>query len=308
MGWVEWSLRTYPSEHEAIFRDVNYSIIGFCVLVLMHSAWLNRWRWRVVRFCTDLSCVASIALSACVLRCTSGCSVLEGDIYLNMLAYTCFGSIVQGCDNYITYARYEVVMGDRVTSTQKWLTLLYVIVTLYMPWILFFTIVPAFTNTNHLYFDTFVPLQVYLYFPAYVAYNFCHTVLLLQEISRKSGDVSETANKIRLQAFRSITHDLISIASITCYTFIPIWGPSIQNVLTIIGLHCVFNWKGPGRSVVRSPDDRVIPHQVSASFAYIQTVDEEHSKNRHTFQLEVEPPVVCRMVDGGFEEKGSRLV
>lgn len=171
-------------------------------------------------------------------------------MYVDILANAVFGAVVQGCDNYITFARYAVVVGWRISKRRYILTLLWVIFGLYVCWWPFFTLAPLITSMNSdetklLFYD----FQIWWNFPAYTIYNLYHSYLLFFEISsmRSNKTIQLNTVKAEVMAFKSILHDMVSIVGVGCYAFTYPLGTTLQTFLLVCALHFIFNWKFPTR-------------------------------------------------------------
>jgi hypothetical protein len=146
----------------------------------------------------------------------------------------------------MTFARYAVVVGWKISYTRYILTSIFVIVGLYFCWWPFFTLAPLIASMNSaeallLYTD----FQFYWNFPLYTLYNLYHSYLLFIEIRRVRKESVMDTSKLEIMAFKSVLHDLISIVAVGCYAFTYPLGGSLQDVLLLCALHFIFNWKTP---------------------------------------------------------------
>ena len=261
---ASWNLNTYPNgswvgnsfspEHADLtgdlFIDFAYFTIATGVAILLHSFCINKFRYSIVRICTDAACIATVCQTVCLLQCAAGCNLIESVVYVNILANAAFSSVTQACDNYITFARYAVVVDWKISHTRYVCTTLYVIVNLYFCWWPFFTLGPLITNMNSaeskLIYSNF---QYYWNFPAYSIFNMYHSYLLYIEIlaMRSQQIYGLDTTRLEVMALKSILHDMVSIAAVGCYAFTYPLGASLQNILIMIALHVIFNWKKPTR-------------------------------------------------------------
>ena len=155
------------------------------------------------------------------------------------------GALVQGCDNYITFARYAVV-NPQVSNTHKYLAIAYVLVFLYGSWWQWFTIAPAFHDMSG--DDGYILVTYsnsYVNFPSYVLYDFFYTILLLIEVYKvkNAAVVSSSAEALEVLAYKAIIHNLLSIAGVGFYAYLVPIGILIQNIFIVTALHFLFNWR-----------------------------------------------------------------
>ena len=57
--------------------------------------------------------------------------------------------------------------------------------------------------------------------------------------------------RLEVMALKSIFHDMVSIAAVACYSFTYPLGASLQDILIMLALHFIFNWKKPTRLLER---------------------------------------------------------
>ena len=258
------------------FLYLAYFVLAMSFAILIHSFYLNHFRSTTIRICTDTACVCTIIQFFLLFQCASGkpCGHYKTAILVDVLANGFFSAIVQGCDNYITFVRYAAVVGhNRITRTRKILTLTYVIVLLFICWNPYYWFVPFFVNMN-----TKTSLLGYTYsqyvwnFPAYILYNVYHSGLLIMEVRRirKESTVADTS-ALEMMAWRAICHDIFSILGIICYCFVYPIGAALQDMLILVGLHFVFNWKFPTKYVLAKTGLVTIKTKTSQERKYEET-------------------------------------
>ena len=250
-SWVDYS---FSPEHADLsgdlFVNIAYLTIALGIVILLHSFCINKFRYSIVRICTDAACIATVCQTVCLLQCATGCTTIESVVYVNILANAFFSAVTQACDNYITFARYAVVVDWKISQTRYILTTVYVIVNLYFCWWPFFTVTPFFISMNLLEYRTlYSDFQYYWNFPAYCLFNMYHSYLLYIEIlaMRSQQIYGLDTTRLEVMALKSILHDMVSIAAVGCYAFTYPLGASLQNILIMIALHVIFNWKKPTR-------------------------------------------------------------
>ena len=237
------------------FLYLAYFVIAMSFGILIHSFYLNRFRFTTIRNCTDASCVCTIIQFFLLFQCASGkpCGQYKTAILVDVLANGAFSAVVQGCDNYITFVRYAAVVGEkRISRTRKILTFIYVFVFLYVCWWPYYWLVPFFANMN-----TEVSLLGYTYsqyfwnFPFYIMYNLYHSGMLVMEVRRIHSETTlADTSALEIMAWRAIFHDVFSILGIICYCFVYPIGAALQVMLILFGLHFVFNWKAPTKVIL----------------------------------------------------------
>lgn len=254
-SWVDYS--SSPANADLVgelFISVAYFVIILGFLILIHSFCINKFTLSIVRICTDASCIATIGQHFCLLECAVSCTPIKSVVYVNILANAFFSAIVQACDNYITFARYAVVVDWQISRRRYVLTTLYVIFMLYACWWPFFTFAPfiASMNTDEAKL-IYIYSQIYWNFPTYILFNVYHSYLLFIEITAMRNQKIQGLDTTRLEvmALKSIFHDMISIAAVACYAFLYPLGAALQDILIMLALHFIFNWKQPTRWLER---------------------------------------------------------
>lgn len=131
MKWIDtvysngtWVENSFTFENAALtggdFIIVAYFIIAFFFAVLIHSFMINRLKYPIVRIATDIACISLIIQTFALLQCSSHCTQIQSVVWVNIIANGIFSAIVQGCDNYITFARYAGRLFCSVFSTFDW--------------------------------------------------------------------------------------------------------------------------------------------------------------------------------------------
>lgn len=164
------------------FVHLNYAVIGLSSFILIHSLYLHRFNWSTVRICNDVASVSVLAMCILYLQCVNTCSVFQSAMIIDVGVNAVFSSLVQAADNYMTFKRYDVVVGE-ASVRHRVLALLYVVLNLYGCWWPFYTIIPFARNMNN---DDSVLLltdfQLYWNFPTYVAYDLFYDGLLAYKL------------------------------------------------------------------------------------------------------------------------------
>ena len=251
-SWVDYSFSPENADLTGdLFIDVSYFVIVLGFMILVHSFVINKFGCSIVRVCTDAACICTICQIFCLLQCATSCTYIESVVWVNILANASFSAVVQGCDNYITFARYAVVVDWNISRTRYVLTTVWVVVNLYACWWPFFTFAPFIADMNSAEAKMiYINMQYYWNLPTYVLYNAYHSYLLFIQIRQVR---KQKINSIRLEimAVKSIMHDMISIIAVACYSFLYPLGALVQDILIMIALHFIFNWKGPTRLMER---------------------------------------------------------
>lgn len=114
---------------------------------------------------------------------------------MNLFVRVFCGTIVQAMDNYLVYTRYMLVCFDRNAEESKSYKVLFIII-LYFSWLLFYTILPIFTNVNDITVIFFYIGFVFYLIPYILFDLYCMAAMALvwrQLHSRASPTFRETA-------------------------------------------------------------------------------------------------------------------
>jgi len=248
MGWVENSafIPGFPLNQVYIL----YIAIAVGGTVLVHSFYLHKLQWKLVRITNDVAAAALVFQSVCFLNCSVNmCSLKSQAIVNNFFANAIFGGCIQVCDNLMTFSRYSIVSGQ-VSPRHRILAFLWVFLTLYLTWWEFYTILPFFFDMNsENWYQATVGLS-YVVNSSYIVYDCFYLVLLVRFLLRaESGALTSSRNEniYRIFAAKAVGHTLLSMAGVCTYTFNFPMGILEQNIIVILGIHIFLNWTGSHR-------------------------------------------------------------
>jgi len=252
-NWIDNSLGPEIVDIGTVdFVRLNYAVIALSSFILIHSFYLHRFKWSIVRICNDVAAVSVLAMCLLYLQCINTCSVFQSAMIIDFGVNAIFSCLVQITDNYMTFKRYDVVVG-KTSSRHRVLVLLYVVLNLYGCWWPFFTIIPFARNMNN---DDSVELytysQLYWNFPTYVAYDLFYDSLLVYKIYtirqnsvvNASGGGSKVSH-LEMMAYKAISHNICSILAVYCYCFVIPLGVLLQTIIIMVAIHFIFNWSTP---------------------------------------------------------------
>ena len=145
---VDWATRSPMFVLTSSALPEIYFCIAFGFALILHSWYINRFKWNMVRIVTELACLSCSSLAILFLQCLDySCSDLKRAILYNAVGNCFFGLISQTCDNYITFQRYHVIVG-KTSKLHRILVILWYIVFLFLPWWPFYLILPIWYDQN----------------------------------------------------------------------------------------------------------------------------------------------------------------
>lgn len=249
-NWIDNSLGPIDVATDDYVR-LNYAVIGLSSFILVHSFYLHRFKRSSVRICNDIAASSTLTICLLNLQCINLCSVFDNAMIINIGVNAICGVCICLSDNYMTFKRYDVVVG-RTSTQHKILALLYVIFISLGSWWPFYTIIPFVRNMNN---DDSILLftysQYYWNFPTYAGFNLFYDGLLVYEVYRirSASIVQESANndvpQILLLVYKAIIHNICSTFAVCAYCFFYPLGALIQSIIVMSSIHFIFNWTYP---------------------------------------------------------------
>jgi hypothetical protein len=242
---INWATRS-PS---LAFTDEEKPLLlfsaGIGIFMIIHSWIINGFRYKRVQIISELASITMVGSAACFLSCLNDdCSLVTHTVVNNILANCFFGLICQSCDNYLTFERYNRIVG-KTTSLHKNTAFTYWVVLLFLTWYPFYTVLPVWYDQNSELW-VFIGGTVFNYtnFAAYVFYNMYYLVSVCLEI-RRMNSAKLSSNNLYLTeiAIRSVCHTVFSTVGIILYVFhLP--AGSLEQTICISGsIHIFLNWK-----------------------------------------------------------------
>lgn len=203
----------------------------------------------MVRIVSEIASM-SLALEAIVLlQCVDGvCSTTKQAALYNIIGNCFFGLIIQTCDNYMTFQRYNVMVKG-VSRLHACIAFLWYLVVLTISWLPFSSILPIWYNQNGDYWMHIESIGNYIDFAGYCAYDLFYLVQvyrILNGLRRNTPTVAPvSSSKMSLDeiGIRAILHTIVSIVGIMLYSFNLPAGVLEQNILIAGGIHFFLNWK-----------------------------------------------------------------
>jgi len=221
-------------------------------MILLHSFYLHKKTWKVVRICNDVAALSLIFESLCCLDCIwHTCALKEQVVMFAGIANSWFGLVIQLCDNYLTFARYAIVATGGVSRLHVIGAALWVFFTLCMSWWEFYSILPFFYNMNSPVWSGLTFDGNYLNVSGYLMYDCFYLSLLIRFLSNAKKVVSASSDKYTNFAIRAMGHTTMSIIGVCLYCFDFPKGMIEQNMFITIGIHFFLNWSNSHRVCFR---------------------------------------------------------
>jgi len=219
------------------------------IFVLLHSFYLHRTTLKRVRVVTDVSAfvlvLAAFFSSSCYAW-SSSCNLETQIVGGGLLCSTVFNMIIQASDNYLVYARYEVIC-EGVSKWHKIFTFIWIFSTCYLTWVPFYTIIPFFVDTNtpgvmDVYFYIISPIILACYL-AYDMFYFCGVLWKIKQVGMNKN-ISSSASQLAAWkefAVRALLHTVGSVASICVSAFAPGAGGFSEMWIVVLSNHLFLN-------------------------------------------------------------------
>ena len=218
-------------------------------LILVHSFYLHRLNWNIVRICSDLCALGLLGESVVFYLICNRQGTLTDDsekILYDLVGNAFFGALCQLTDNFITFKRFEVVSGNNVSTTHKVLSCVFVFTTIFLSWWLFYTILPFFYDMNSPQFEhiQFV-LSACLNSVCYLSYDLFYigAIIYHLRLNSKSMTIDEKSRRRFLNiGVNAIFHCCFSIIGILLWAFYYPLGILCSNIFTSCGIHFFLNF------------------------------------------------------------------
>jgi len=249
--WIKNS-RAFDSSHlSSEFWMMIYILIVSSASIIIHSFVINARKWNTVRACAEISSFASFFGGFMIISASSKPTSLKTAICYDFLWNGLCLLFVQLCDAFIFLDRLKAI--TKLSRAKQVAIHTYVWLVLVLTWIPTFTIVPFFFDTNS-------PAFLKVYYPAMlfgawgiIAFNFYFTFEFVRLIdthvfsmNRTSSEINFTSSSARwaqLIVWKSIVHCVTSSLANLLAIYLPTCGVSIYELLIILSLHFLFNFK-----------------------------------------------------------------
>lgn len=225
--------------------------IALGVIIIVHSFIIKRFRFDKIRIANDIGALCMMLQGIFFSLCVSEdldpvCPLHTQVIYTNILGNMFFSAIIQICDVYVTFCRYDVIVGG-ASVWHKRLAFLWVFFFVVFNWVPFMSIFPIFANMNS---DFWMELQFIICqwegFAAYVVYDLFYISLVLYEVITKMTTTESITKKINYKlrnvCVRAALHSLFSLIGIFLVSFLPSIGIALQTLIISVALHVFLNW------------------------------------------------------------------
>lgn len=171
----------WSTDNSTYFNSAVASII-LGVLVILHSFYLHRYKFKAVRIAVDICAVGTILTGIFMLLALHNDDPYYFVIFIDFGLEFIAGTMTQLPDNFIFLLGY---LNSKKKKQSAWilrLTILYAVVVLYLTWIPSYTIYPFFFNCNSAdYFQYFTTIgQSYIFSYGGLLYNVVFTVYFVK--------------------------------------------------------------------------------------------------------------------------------
>lgn len=250
--WVENSVEFLPETINLSFMIVTYLAIALAVFIIAHSYQIhNGTKYTSIRFQTEVAALSALCASILILVCVSTPNPVNAAVMFDFFGNGLLNLTILLCDSYMFYYRLSAII-----KLPKWKRIsfhCYIWAFIVFPWFPTYNIIPIFFNTNDDTFTksyyisaTFVSATILLY-NFVVTFEFTKILLsiYLPGMARSvkiaainNSPVTEmppSLHKIKVVAIKSIGHCLTSCSGVFCFTLVPVYGPTIQTVILIVG-------------------------------------------------------------------------
>ena len=250
-----------------IYPEDARPLLIWCIcqglLLFTHSAFYHggfaKHTWNRVRVVADLASLGLMAEASTFLHCSAqagglgvgggNCSTMRAAIIVQVIGCSIFGMLVQTCDNYITFERYQIVC-DRGKSSllHKIIAFTYYFVLLDLTWWPFSWFWNIWYDMSS---DEWVGHQntfaAWTNFVSYVIFNLYYLSRVSYTIWGLSKLNDNTKKDLMFQAQCAFAQNVFSIAGIVFYSSaflsFTVWvqGVIMQNVCLSLGCHLCIN-------------------------------------------------------------------
>ena len=239
------------------FTKLLYFAIALSAAIIIHSWTIHKFKFRILRICTEVAAWSTILQCALYLYCTdmeatddyvgNSCSARLSAYLMNAVGTGLASTLIQMCDNYVIFHRYVVITGDK-SLVHRVLVGIFVLVFLYATFWPFITFLPWLINMNTPFNTDLMNVYMYQYifFPSYILYDVFYTSFVihkLYQLMHNSVSDSNRKSSFRILVIKTILHNLISISAAAIYSFYLFYGYIIFDILLVVSLHLCLNWK-----------------------------------------------------------------
>lgn len=245
--WIENSLAYDVDVTSTVYLVMTSIVICASFIILVHSNQMHcGTKYSSTRFQTDLSALCALSSGILFLICYSSPTPSKVAIMYDLLGNGLLNLTILLCDSYMFYSRLCAVI--KLPKWKRTLVHIYIWTLMALSWFPVYILMAIFVNTNDPVYKRSYYISTTLVSAAILLYNFLITIeftkILLDayipaiarsKTSYLDGEVPKSCQKIRVVAIKSIGHCLTSCTGVLCYSFVPVYGPSLQTFILIIG-------------------------------------------------------------------------
>jgi hypothetical protein len=224
----------------------------------LHSFYLHRFEYTSVRVVSEISSVILVFQAICFQQCAhDACSPMKQSIVFSIVTEFILGSILQICDNFMTFQRYNQVITRKASALHKRLAFTWWFLFMWLTWWPFQTIVPLWYDDNP---EEWLLIQLivarWIYFGAFLLFNIFYFVLVSRELLKLRRVVSSSSGILKRTTYltgvgvRGGFHILASSAGICVYISSIQNGFLIRSILVAGSIHFFLNFKFKTEDVI----------------------------------------------------------
>lgn len=250
--WVENSIIFYPHTINLSYMIVTYLAIGLAVFIIAHSYQMhNGSKYTSIRFQTEFGALSALLASILILICIDTPNQVNSAVMYDFFGNGLLNLTTLLCDSYMFYYRLCAII-----KLPKWKRIFfhcYIWAFIVLPWFPTYNIIPIFFDTNDDVYTRAYYISSTCVSAAIIVYNFIVTLeftkillsIYLPGVARSAKiaainnspttEMPSSLLKIKVVAIKSIGHCLTSCSGVFCFTLVPVYGPTIQTVILIVG-------------------------------------------------------------------------
>lgn len=250
--WVDNNVAFIAETIDLSYMIVTYLAIALAVFIIAHSYQIhNGTRYSSIRLQTEIGAFSALSASILILVCVNSPSPVNVAVMFDFFGNGLLNLAILLCDSYMFYYRLCAII--KLPKWKRTFFHCYIWVFIVLPWFPTYNIIPIFFNTNDDVYTKSYFISATCVSAAILIYNFAVTfeftkILLsiyLPGVARSvkiaainNSPVTEmppSLLKIKVVAIKSIGHCLTSCSGVFCFTLVPVYGPTIQTIILIVG-------------------------------------------------------------------------
>lgn len=257
--WVENSITFDTGMMTTDFEILTYMVIAAAIFILCHSYQVHKGSsYSSIRIQAEVSALAALFAAIFYLICKDNPNPTKSAVLADFFANGLFNVLILLCDGYMFYYRLCAVI--KVPKRKKILVHFYLWFLVILPWFPAYNIAPIFVDANddqfyRVYFinsscvsatiilynilitTEFTKILLAIYLPGLARSSKTTPIPIIAHThnTHSSTDTSSSLSKIRIVAIKSLGHCITSCTAVVCYTAVPVYGPTLQSLILIIG-------------------------------------------------------------------------